>query len=427
MPHLDAGQAVQGSDNFGEAMLNSHKEAALALDAGDVIGALQRVALRDDPVSLGIRGTAMARIGDLNRARSLLRQAERGLAAADRLAHARCVLAQAEVQLALRDGGWPASRLGKAYATFLAHGDLWNAAYLKLVEARRAILWNHLDAAEGFLAEHQDDRHPVLSAVAGLLTAHICLRRLRIAEARAALAKAFIDLGPHAAGPLRSELLHAEKLLEAPVAGRRGERRVVPVTPDALRVLNRDNILIVDGTRLGVRLQASVVSLVSRPVLFSLLTSLATAWPAAGLRSDLIRTAFGSRHVDESHRVRLRMEMMRMRRALGNLCNVIATADGYRLDPLHGASVVLLEPLVGTRHPQIMALLGDGEAWSSRAIAEAAGSSRRSVQRALEALRRDGLVLSQGGGPSHRWRTSPVDPITTPMLLPQSGPPTVRD
>ncbi|WP_461159177.1 helix-turn-helix domain-containing protein [Sphingobium sp. TomMM35A] len=407
--------------------MNVHREAALALDAGDVIGALQKVALRDDAWSLAIRGTAMARIGDLDRARSLLRQAGRGLGFCDRLAHARCVLAQAEVQLALRDGGWPAAQLSEAYATFLGHRDLWNAAYLKLVEARRAILLNRLDEAERFLAMHQGQRHPVLDAVAGLLTAHICLRKLCVAEARTALASAFIDLGPHASGPLRSELLRAEALLEAPVAGRRRGGCLVPVTPDALKALNLDDNLIVDATRLEVRLHSSIVPLVSRPVLFSLMKSLATVWPRAGSRADLIRTAFGGRHADETYRVRLRMEMMRLRRLLRGLCNVTATAEGYRLDPLRAAAIVLLEPLVATRHPQIIALLSDGEAWTSHALAEATGSSRRSVQRALEALRGDGLVLSQGAGPSHRWRTEPVDPITTPMLLSQSYLPTVQD
>src|SRR5213593_3228787 len=51
--------------------------AARALAAGYPLGALKRVALRDDAPALALRGIAMAQLGDLVRAKILLRRAAR--------------------------------------------------------------------------------------------------------------------------------------------------------------------------------------------------------------------------------------------------------------------------------------------------------------------------------------------------------------
>jgi hypothetical protein len=48
--------------------------AARALARGDPLGALNRVALRDDAPALALRGIAMAQLGDLVRAKALLRK-----------------------------------------------------------------------------------------------------------------------------------------------------------------------------------------------------------------------------------------------------------------------------------------------------------------------------------------------------------------
>jgi len=45
--------------------------AGRALAAGDPIGALNRVALRDDAPALALRGLALAQLGDLDRAKVL--------------------------------------------------------------------------------------------------------------------------------------------------------------------------------------------------------------------------------------------------------------------------------------------------------------------------------------------------------------------
>lgn len=405
--------------------MNPHQQAALALHAGDAIGALQAVALRDDPRSLAMRATAMARMGDLARARILFERAERGFAGSDRLGHARCLLARAELQLAMRDGGWPAAELLGAHAIFREQGDTWNATYLKLVEARRAIMLGRLDEAETILAVHGHGGHPVLRAIANLLGAHLFFRQLRIGEARTALARASGDL--EAGGPeaLRMEVLRMHATLRTPFAGRRSGKDLLPLLPDALCALNQSVNLIVDATRFEVRHRESAISLVTRPVLFSLLSCLATAWPGECRREDLIGAVFRGRQVDESYRARLRVEMLRLRRLLGAVGSVVATAGGYRLVPDNATAVVMIEPLAGTRHAQLLALLGDGEAWTSLAVAEALGASRRTAQRSLEALSREGLVRKQGAGSAQRWRAPGVDPIALAMLLPAAGNPAV--
>ena len=65
--------------------------AARALAAGDPLGALKRVALRDDAPALALRGIAMAQLGDLIRAKALLRVAARAFGPKEALARARGV------------------------------------------------------------------------------------------------------------------------------------------------------------------------------------------------------------------------------------------------------------------------------------------------------------------------------------------------
>src|SRR5262245_49629316 len=97
--------------------------AARALAEGDPLGALKRVALRDDAPALALRGIAMAQLGDLTRAKTLLRRAARAFGPREAVARARCVVAEAEIALASRDLDLPARVLGAARATLEAHGD----------------------------------------------------------------------------------------------------------------------------------------------------------------------------------------------------------------------------------------------------------------------------------------------------------------
>ena len=165
--------------------------AARALVAGDALGALKRVALRDDPPALALRGIAMAQLGEYPRARELLRRAARGFGAHEELARARCVVAEAEVALAMRDLHGSPRALAVASATLNAHADRANALHARLIAVRRLLLLGRLDEAASALAR-LDARFlpPSLLAVAELAAAEVALRSLRTAPARAALARA---------------------------------------------------------------------------------------------------------------------------------------------------------------------------------------------------------------------------------------------
>src|SRR6476620_2973011 len=170
--------------------------AARALAVGDALGALQRISLRNDPPALALRGIAMAQLGEYPRARDLLRRAARAFGAREALARARCVLAEAEVLLAMRELGGPTRTLATAAATLEANGDQANALHARMSAARRSLLLAHLDEAATVLARagpaFMDLRQsmlgrngvpPALEAVAELLAAELALRSLQIGRA----------------------------------------------------------------------------------------------------------------------------------------------------------------------------------------------------------------------------------------------------
>src|SRR5438128_180894 len=165
--------------------------AARALAAGDPLGALKRVALRDDAPALALRGIAMAQLGDLDRAKALLRRAARAFSTRETVARARCVVAEAEIALVSRDLGWPAKALDAARATLEAHGDWVNAAHARDLAVRRLLLIGRLDEAENAIAALDPASFPPASRAAHeLAVAGIALRRLHTKPARAALARA---------------------------------------------------------------------------------------------------------------------------------------------------------------------------------------------------------------------------------------------
>src|SRR6202043_5522 len=157
--------------------------AARALAAGDPLGALKRVALRDDAPALALRGIAMARLGDLVRAKALLRSAARAFGPREAVGRAGCVAPGAEIALASRELGWPAKALDAARATLEAHGDRLNAAHARNLEVRRLLLIGRLDEAEHALAELDPaPLPPALKAAHELVVAGIAMRRLRKSE-----------------------------------------------------------------------------------------------------------------------------------------------------------------------------------------------------------------------------------------------------
>ncbi|MBZ9602348.1 helix-turn-helix domain-containing protein [Phyllobacterium chamaecytisi] len=393
--------------------------AALALAAGDPLGALDRVALREDPPALALRGIAMAQLGDLDRAKTLLRRAARGFGPKEAVARARCVVAEAEIALVSRDLGWPAKILDAARATLEKHGDRLNAAHAGHLKVRRLLLIGRLDEAEDVLAGLDPMPLPPASRAAHeLAVAGIAMRRLRTKPARRAL-----EWASHAARRagirgLIAEVDSAFLALDTPaarlIAG--GEQR--PLLLEEVEALQTSPALVVDSFRYVIRKQQAIVSLATRPVLFALARTLAEAWPGDVSRAKLIAEAFGGRHADESHRARLRVEIGRLRAALRGLADIGATSQGFALAPREARDVVVLARPIEERHAAVLAFLADGQSWASSALALALGTGQRSVQRALVQLGEAGKVQFFGHGRARRWMTPPVVGFTTTLLLP---------
>jgi hypothetical protein len=393
--------------------------AARALAAGDPLGALKRVALRDDAPALALRGIAMAQLGDLVRAKALLRSARRAFGPTEAVARARCVVAEADIALASRDLGWPAKALDAARATLEEHGDRVNAAHARQLEVRRLLLIGRLDEAERRLAELDPAPFPPASrAVHELVAAGIAMRRLRTKAARAAFARA--ERAARFAGipALTAEVESASLTLNTPAARliANGEERLLLL--EEVEALLTSNAFVVDACRHVVRHAGTVISLAKRPVLFALARALGEAWPGDAARGTLVARAFGAKHADESHRARLRVEVGRLRAALRTLAEVSATKRGFSLAPRRAREVVVLGRPVEEEHATVLAFLADGESWSSSALALALGTSQRTVQRALDSLATAGKVQSFGRGRARRWMTPPVPGFTTTLLLP---------
>jgi hypothetical protein len=394
--------------------------AARALAAGDPLSALNRVALRDDAPALALRGIAMAQLGDLDRAKSLLRSAARAFGPKEAVARARCVVAEAEIALVSRDLGWPTKALDAARATLEQHGDRVNAAHARYLEVRRLLLIGHLDKAEHMLADLDPAPFPPASRAAHeLVIAGIAMRRLRTRTARAALARAGRAARDAGIAALSAEVESASVVLKTPAARlvARGEERLLRL--DEVEALLASKALVVDACRHVVRGAGKTISLAGRPVLFALARALGEAWPADAARGTLVARAFRGKHADESHRARLRVEIGRLRRMLSSLADVNATKRGFALVPGGGArEVVVLARPVEEENAALLAFLADGESWSSSALAVALGASQRTVQRALDELAAAGKVQSFGRGRARRWMTPPVPGFTTTLLLP---------
>lgn len=393
--------------------------AARALAAGDPLGALKRVALRGDAPALALRGIAMAQLGDLERAKFLLRSAGRAFGPREALARARCVVAEAEIALVSRDLGWPAKALDAARATLEAYGEHGNAAHARNLEVRRLLLVGRLDEAEEALAGFDGlALPPAVTTARELAVAGIAMRRLHTRAAREALARAEQAAAAANIAPLTAEVQRAFDILRAPAARliEGGADRVLLL--DDVEALFASQTLVVDACRNVVRGADRVVSLATRPVLFALARTLAEAWPADVSRSLLVARGFGGREADESHRARLRVEMGRLRAELKALAEIKATKHGFVLVPPSKAGVAVLAPPVEDQNAAVLALLADGEAWSSSALSIALGTSPRTVQRALEQLSAAGKVQFFGRGRARRWIAPSVPGFPTTLLLP---------
>jgi hypothetical protein len=187
---------------------------------------------------------------------------------------------------------------------------------------------------------------------------------------------------------------------------------------EEVEALLASKVLVVDACRHVVRDARTRVSLARRPVLFALARALGEAWPGDAARGTLIARAFRAKFADESHRARLRVEIGRLRTLLRTLAGVSATQRGFALAPRRAREVVVLARPVEEQHAAMLAVLADGESWSSSALALALGASQRTVQRALDSLAAASKVQSFGRGRARRWMTPPVPGFTTTLLLP---------
>ena len=395
--------------------------AARALASGDALGALNSIAWRDDPPALALRGIAMAHLGDLSRAKMLLRRAARAFGPREAIARARCAVAQAEIALVSRDLNWPVKALDTAHDALAGHGDHANAAHASYLKARYLLLIGRLDQTERFLAEFDPTPLPPASRAGHeLVVAGIALRRLRIKAARAALARAEAAARQAGIPSVLAEVQAAALPLDTPAARliTRGNERVLRLAD--LETLLASKALIVDAGRRVIWDSGSVISLERRPVLFALARALAETWPADVSRAVLLARAFRARHADESHRARLRVEIGRLRRALRAAAGIDATKAGFALVPRRAREVAMLAPPKDEAYASVLALLADGEAWSSSALALALalGTSQRTVQRALDNLTTESKVQTIGRGRTRRWMTPPAPGFPTALLLP---------
>jgi hypothetical protein len=392
--------------------------AARALSLGDALGALNHIALRDDAPALALRGIAMAQLGDLARAKTLLRRAARAFGPREAVARARCVVAEAEIALVSRDLNWPVKTLDTAHAALERHGDRANAAHARYLKTRYLLLIGRLDAAERLLADFDPaPLRPASQTAYALVVAGIAMRRLRINAARAALAQAEDAARQARILPLLAEVESAALVLDTPTARliARGKARLLRL--DDVETLLVSKALVVDACRHVVYQSGRVISLETRPVLFALARALAEAWPGDVSRAELLARAFRAKHADESHRARLRVEIGRLRKTLSGVVGIDATKYGFALVPRRARDVAVLAPPTDEAHASVLALLADGEAWSSSALALALGASQRTVQRALDDLTTGGKVQAIGRGRARRWMAPPVPGFPTTLLL----------
>jgi len=396
--------------------------AARALAAGDPLGALNRVALRDDAPALALRGIAMAQLGDFVKARVLLRRAARAFGPKEAVARARCVVAEAEIALVSRDLNWTAKSIEAARATLEAHGDRANAAHARYLEVRRLLLIGQLDDAERLLDGMDPTPFPpALKTAHHLIVAGIAMRRLRTRAARAALERAECAANDAGIPALTAEVESAFRVLKTPAARLAGGEERLLLLKD-LEALFASNAFVVDACRNMVRDAGRTISLAGRPVLFVIARVLGEAWPSDVSRDALIARAFGSKRADESHRARLRVEIARLRVMLRALAEISATKRGFALVPSRAHQVVVVTRPVEEEHAAVLAFLADGESWSSSALATALGTSQRTVQRALDSLDAAGKVQSFGRGRARRWMTPPMPGFASMLLFPGALP-----
>jgi hypothetical protein len=388
--------------------------AARSLAGGDALRALSLVGRAPGALGLALRGIAYAQLGDLELARDAL---ERSAAATDDarlLARVRAALV--EVALGQGDPATAASAARSSADELARLGDARNAAMQRLVLARAEVLLGRLGEARrtvaGVLAA---ELPPDVRAVASLAEAEIATCALAASAARDALGRARRALEGAPNRLLARELAARDTELTSPVA--RLERGGAARDADlfAIEEAAGGELFLVDACRRLAIAGRARVPLAKRPVLFALLVELARAAPRSVPRDALAARAFDARRINASHRGRLRVEIGRLRKLLDGLgAEPVATADGYALASRR--EVAVIAPRAEDDASRVAILLGDGASWSAARIAESAGISKRTAQRALGDLVAAGRAARTGSGPNVRYNR-PGTPIASRMLL----------
>ena len=303
--------------------------------------------------------------------------------------------------------------------TLEEHDDRANALQGRLIAARRHLLLGRFKEASAALEEVDARGLPAsVSAVAELTAAELALRSLHIGPAIAALARAHAAAHRASVPALIAEVAEARATLDRPAARRLSAAGEQTLRLDEVAALMDSGALVVDACRRGLRAGAAWKPLARRPVLFELARALAEAWPGDVDRETLIARAFGARRPNESHRARLRVEIGRLRTLVASLARIDATERGFVLEARNAREVVVLAPPIDGDQASLVALLSDGAAWSTSALALALGASQRTVQRALAELEADGRVRSIRQARARRWLSPPLAGFTTNLLLP---------
>ncbi|HXP67578.1 MAG TPA: hypothetical protein VN815_19010 [Steroidobacteraceae bacterium] len=397
--------------------------AGRALAAGDALGALDRVALRNDPPALALRGIAMAQLGEHLRARDLLQRAARGFGSHEELSRARCVVAEAEVALVMRDLRGSTRGLTAAMNTLEAHADPANALHARVIAARRFLLLGRLNDAKSLLEGYDTRGLPAtLLAVAELTVAELALRSLQMGAAQSALSRARSAADRAQVPALSAEVADAFTTLHRPAARRITADGEQSLCLNEVAALLASNVLVLDACRRALRAGPMLRMLARRPVLFALARALAEAWPRDVDRNSLIARAFAARRPNETHRARLRVEVGRLRALISGLAQIEATERGFVLEPVAARTVAVLAPPIDGDQGALLALLSDGAAWSTSALALALNASQRTIQRALVDLEAAKRVRSIGQTRARRWLSPPLTEFTTILLLPASLP-----
>ena len=255
--------------------------AARALAAGDPLDALHHVALRGDPPALALRGIALAQLGDLERARALLRARPRvppgAGAGAGALRAGRSRRGAGDARPGLADETLESTR-----QALLRHGDLANAAHARLLHARRLLLLGRADDAAVAIAGW--DQAPLPAAARAV---HAGRRRHRAAPPAGRTRPAGAGPGgPPRANPVSARCkprpMRCRACWRRPRLTHHGAQRLLRL--DEVEALMASDALVADTARQALRSPMATVDLSRRPVLFALARQLAEAWPATRAR-----------------------------------------------------------------------------------------------------------------------------------------------